>query len=333
MRLPDSFLIPKHGFDFDPVYGLSPSSLRAIQLDEEEPEGFADFWQRVYQAALEVPLELQIQERTSDVPGCRLLQVSYRVYPDYRVGAWIYLPESLPPRIGVVCGHGYGGRAEGPEPGLAGPDRAVIFPVAPGFHISADDRLPRNDCYHHVVHGIESPETYILGSCAATLWRAVDVLGELCDGLPEHLHYRGWSFGGGMGALMLPWEPRYQTAELGQVTFAHHPFRLRHACVGSGHAVRQRWLKDPAIEKTLAFFEAVFTLRRLKIPTVFACACFDPAVPPPGQWAAANAHPGPKRISEFPTGHFDAVHPDEEPASAAHDRNILELIGIQTVVS
>jgi cephalosporin-C deacetylase len=328
MYLPDSTSLPRHAFDFDPSFGMPPSALREVRLAETEPEGFGGFWQELYCKSAAVPLELETEELPSDAPGCRLLKVSYRVVPDYRVGAWIYLPEEMPPRIGVVCGHGYGGRAEGPEPGLAGPDRAVIFPVAPGFHISADDRLPLNDCYGHVVHGIESPETYILGSCAATLWRAVDVLAELCDGLPEQVHYRGWSFGGGMGALMLPWEPRYQTAELGQVTFAHHPFRLRHDCVGSAYAVRQRWLKEPAIESTLRYFEAVFSLRRLTIPTVFACACFDPSVPPPGQWAAANAHPGPKRISEYPTGHFDAPHPQDGPAARVHEQNIRDLLGV-----
>lgn len=327
MQLSDSYTPPKHDLPFDPTFGHSPSLLRDVALSTPEPEGFDAFWENLYEQAMRIPLGLSCEELESDVRGCRLLKVSYTIFPDYRVGAWVYLPESMPPRLGVVCGHGYGGR-EAPEPGLAGADRAVIFPVAPGFHISADDRLPLNDAYAHVVHGIESPETCILGSCAATLWRAVDVLAELCEGLPERVHYRGWSFGGGMGALMLPWEPRFQTAELGQVTFAHHPFRLRHDCVGSAYAVRQRWLTDPAIENTLRYFEAVFSLRRVKIPTVFACACFDPAVPPPGQWAAANAHPGPKRISEYPTGHFDGPHPDSAQAEADHQKTVGDFLGV-----
>jgi cephalosporin-C deacetylase len=317
-----------HSFAFDPHYGHSFEDLQRIQAPNTEPSDFAHFWQDQHRQAMAVPLELKIEPRPSPCKGQKLLQVSYRVQPDYRVGAWVLLPDNGPsPTLGVVAGHGYGGREE-PDTTLAGPNRAVIFPVAPGFHISADPRLPLNNAGLHVVHGIELKERYILGSCAAALWRTVDVLEELCNGSIQDFHYRGGSFCGGMGALMLPWEPRFQTAELRQVTFANHPFRLRHECVGSGQAVREYWLKNPAIEQTtLPYFEACNSLRHLHIPTVFACAVFDPAVPPPGQWAAANAHPGPKRITPFPTGHFDYPHPDTAHAENLHLQNLRELFG------
>ncbi|MEX2607214.1 MAG: acetylxylan esterase [Kiritimatiellia bacterium] len=317
-----------HSFPFDPRYGHSVEDLQQIQAPDTEPSDFAAFWRKLHRQALTVPLDLKVEPRPSPCKGQNLLQVSYRVWPDYRVGAWVLLPEkTTSPACGVVAGHGYGGREE-PDTALAGPDRAVIFPVAPGFHISPDPHLPYNNAGMHVVHGIEQKEHYLLAACAAALWRAVDVLEEICNGSIEHFHYRGWSFGGGMGALMLPWEPRFQTAELGQVTFAHHPFRLRHPCVGSGQAVREYWLKDPSIEKTtLPYFEACSSLRHLHIPTVFACSVFDPAVPPPGQWAAANAHPGPKRITPLPTGHFDYPHPDTPSAEQLHQQHLQELFG------
>jgi cephalosporin-C deacetylase len=129
-----------------------------------------------------------------------------------------------------------------------------------------------------------------------------------------------------MGALMLPWDSRFHSAELGQVTFGHHPFRLRHPCVGSGQAVRERWLRDPSVAQTLAYYDTAHSLQFLGIPTAFACSNFDPAVPPPGQWAAANAHPGPKRITAFPTGHFDFPHPETPAADAQHLRHLQELI-------
>jgi cephalosporin-C deacetylase len=135
-----------------------------------------------------------------------------------------------------------------------------------------------------------------------------------------------------MGALAVPWESRFQSAELGHVTFANQPFRLRHACVGSGAAVRERWLKDPSIEETLRYYDAAFSVRFLNIPTLFGCSCFDPAVPPPGQWSAVNNHPGIFRVTPFPVGHFDYVHPQAAEAERLHAKNLQEMLRLSAAV-
>ena len=322
-----------HAFPFDPRYGHDEAALRSIQAPDTSPPDFREFWQDLYTEAQQVPLHLCVEEMTSSWPGLCLEKCTYTVWPGYRVSAWLLRPDhNKLPELGVVVGHGYGGR-EGPDPDRAGPDRAVLFPVAPGFHISPDSRVPHNDCQKHVIHGIQSPRSYILAACAAAFWRAVDVLEELFAGPLPHLHYIGWSFGGGLGALMLPWEPRYQSAELGQVTFADHPFRVRHDCVGSGAAVRELWLRHPEIEETLRYYDAANSLRHLHIPTAFACSQFDPAVPPPGQWAAANAHPGPKIISPFPLGHFDLPYPAQDQAEREHQQRVSEFFGFPGVPS
>ncbi|MCC5850987.1 MAG: acetylxylan esterase [Verrucomicrobia bacterium] len=317
-----------HDFSFDPRYGYDEAALRDIQAPDTTARDFEAFWRNLHAQAMgDVPLNLFVEEMDCPWPGLILEQCTYSVWPNYRVGAWLLRPDNDKlPELGVVVGHGYGGR-EAPEPGRGGLDRATLFPVAPGFHISPDPRLPHNDSQKHVIHGIESHKRYILGTCAAAFWRAADVLEELFAGPLPHLHYVGWSFGGGLGALMLPWEPRYQSAELGQVTFANHPFRLRHDCVGSGSAVRERWLAHPNIEETLCYYDAANSLRHLRIPTAFACALFDPSVPPPGQWSAANAHPGPKVISSYPVGHFDYNHPDQVRAEREHQRRVTEFFG------
>lgn len=318
---------PAHDFPFDPSYGHDEAALQQIQAPDTSPADLQDFWRGLHAEAQRVPLDLSIEEVDSSWPGVKLFQCCYSVWPDYRVGAWILRPDSGElPELGVVVGHGYGGR-EGPDATRAGPDRITIFPVAPGFHISPDPRLPLNDKGRHVIHGIESPRSYILASCAAALWRAVDVLEEVCEAPLPRMHYIGSSFGGGMGALMLPWESRYRTAELGNVTFANHPFRLRHDCVGSGSAVRRLWLEHPEIENTLRYYDAANTLRLLHIPTTFSCALFDPSVPPPGQWSAANAHPGPKVISPLPVGHFKPGHPDQARAEQSHQQRVSDFFG------
>ena len=126
---------------------------------------------------------------------------------------------------------------------------------------------------------------------------------------------------------MLPWEPRYETAEIGQPTFGNHPFRLRHVCAGSGEAVRRLWLERPEISETLRYFDAVFAARLLTIPAVYACSQFDPSVPPPGQFSVFNAHAGSKRLSPFSSGHFEDPGPDIEQENRLHETNLRELLG------
>lgn len=316
-----------HSFSFDPAYGYSREQLLAISHAGSEPAGFSDFWRRLRAKSGQVPLAITTEELPSPDPAFRLMKVFYTVHPGYRIGSWAICPsDPSEVRFGVVCGHGYGGREE-PEWDKAAPDRIVIFPVAPGFQISANPRLPLNDAAGHVVHGIDEKETYVLGSCACAFWRAIDVLETISPHPLERFHYCGWSFGGGIGALMLPWEPRFTSAELGQPTFGNHPVRLQSECVGSGEAVRQLHLTRPQIEKTLAFFDAANAARHLRIPVVFACATFDPAVPPPGQFSVANAHHGPKITSVFLTGHFDYAHEGTRDEERLHQENLLELIG------
>ena len=316
-----------HSFPFDPTYGYSQEELLNISSSETEPSGFAEFWRTLREQAGQFPLELKTEEVPSPYSAYRLMKAFYTVFPGYRVGAWIICPVDMSQaRFGIVVGHGYGGR-EGPDWDKAAPDRIVIFPIAPGFHISASPQLPLNDSAQHVVHGIASKETYVLGSCACAFWRAVDVLEAMVPSPLEHFHYAGWSFGGGIGALMLPWEPRFASAELGQPTFGNHPLRLQMECVGSGEAVRRLHASRPEIKQTLAFFDAATAIRHLRIPVVFACAIFDPAVPPPGQFSVANGHPGPKRITVFRTGHFEYAYEELRVEEARHRCNLLELIG------
>lgn len=75
------------------------------------------------------------------------------------------------------------------------------------------------------------------------------------------------------------------------------------------------------IEETLAYYDAANSLKYLHIPVLFNCALFDPAVAPPGQWAAANSHAGPKEIVAFPTGHFEYDHPSTRQAAALYAQN------------
>lgn len=311
-----------HEFSFDPAYGFSIEDLRTIRHTGEEPKDFDVFWRSLRRKADLHPREVSFRELPSPHAGVRLLEARYAVWPGYHVGAWVRLPENPADVCGVrVVGHGYSGR-ESPDEEPANPRHLTIFPVAPGFGISRNPGIPSDSAALHVVHGIENPETYILGSCVSALWGALDVAEVLLGRPVVGAHYVGWSFGGGLGALMLPWESRFASAELGQPTFGNHPFRLSVPCVGSGESVRQKFLRDPGIAQALAYYDAAFAVRRLRIPVVFACARFDPAVPPPGQFTVANECGSLKFISEFLVGHFDFHHPAEADELAHHRKNL-----------
>lgn len=327
----DASRIP-HPFNFDPTHGHTLAMLRAVGTPDTEPPDFDRFWQHRRARSIAEPLSVQFTEQRSPIDGFHLFQLSYNLGDGFRAAAWLTLPcDTGTVHAGIIATHGYDGRPA-VESRFFRPGLAIILPVAPGFHISADPRLPLNDAGRHVVHGIESPETYVLGLCAAAIWRAPDAAETILGRRLERWHYFGWSFGGGIGALALPWEPRVQSAELGQPTFGHQPLRLQQPCNGSANAVRERVRRDPSVTRTLAFFDAATAAQRLRIPVVFACARFDPAVTPPGQFAVANAHPGPKEISVFLTGHFDWSHEDLEAEMSAHHQNIAALIGPDFII-
>lgn len=242
----------------------------------------------------------------------------------YRIGAWLLEPEGIC-RSGLIQGHGYGGRggAELADPDFPAPeDVAVLAPCQPGFDLSAGPSLPA-EASSHVVHGIDSPDTYILRYCVAALWSATRALAELRPEIAGRLAYEGGSFGGGLGALAAPWEPLWSCVRLDVPTFGHHPWRLRCPSNGSGEAVRQFHLRRPEIAATLAYYDAAIAASHARMPAFLVPALFDPTVPPPGQWAVANAWGGPRTVSVARSGHHDGEWTAGE--KAAQQRGWLEL--------
>ena len=70
-----------------------------------------------------------------------------------------------------------------------------------------------------MVHGIRSKETYILRGVITDQWMAASVMLDMFPDTADNLNYRGSSMGGGMGALLLPWDPRFKAAWLDVPTF------------------------------------------------------------------------------------------------------------------
>lgn len=296
----------------DATYGYDLEKLLTVAAPAG-PADFADFWQATYTAARQVPLNISKRQIASPDSQIDLYEIEFDALGldsamPQRIGGWLSVPADGKFERGAVVGHGYGGR-DAPDLHLSRRPCVAIFPCARGFGRSASDKLPNTAAYH-VLHGLASRETYLHRGCVADLWAAASVLSELFPDAADNLHYEGGSFGGGIGALMLPWDTRFKRAFLDVPSFGNHPLRVSLPCTGSGEAIRLRYRRQPQILEVLQYFDAATAARHIEIPVFVAAALSDPAVPPPGQFAVYNALPECKKLFVRQSGHPTLVEDD-----------------------
>ncbi len=296
----------EHELPFDPTYGYGIEKLLAVP-SPEGPADFVEFWEATYREARSVELALTKREVASPDPDFRLFEVEFNSLGGLRIGGWITIPAKGEITCGKVVGHGYGPNVE-PQFLRLPYEAASLYFCARGFRRSANPSIPANTP-EHVVHGMESRESYVWRGCVADVWCAASALLEVFPEIAGNLFYSGASFGGGLGALALPWDARFKRAYLGVPTFGNQPLRVSLPCTGSGDAVSRRYREVPGILEVLAYFDAATAARYIKIPTLLEVALFDPAVVPPGQFAVANAIPCEKqlfvRVNSHSTSPFD----------------------------
>src|SRR5699024_4452096 len=152
----------------DATYGYDLAALLQVPAPQP-PEDFAQFWRDLSAEARSVQPEPELAEYPMRSRGHSLHRVGFTSLGGLRLGGWVALPKAGPARIGVVHSHGYGGR-EAPDLAAIPDDAAVIYPVARG--LPAVSLMPQvaRPTDGHVLEGIESRDTYVLGGCAADLW-------------------------------------------------------------------------------------------------------------------------------------------------------------------
>jgi cephalosporin-C deacetylase len=294
-----------HNFPFDPTYGYNEAALLAIGLPDA-PDDFASYWQNTFDANTACALNPVVTPSESSRSDLGVSLAEFDTLGGYRIGAWIVYPEEGDIEAGFVASHGYGGRTA-PDLDLLTPNAAAIFPCAPGFNLSASNELP-SEKMAHVIHGIEDRDSYLIRPCVTSIWSAASLLLELFPNIGSRLYFTGGSFGGGLGALALPWDARFTRAHLKVPTFGHHPIRNTCPCEGSSKAVADYAAAHPEAMETLAYYDAAVAASHIRIPTFSAPALFDPKVPPPGQFAVTNALPPASQTRILQAGHFE--HPD-----------------------
>jgi cephalosporin-C deacetylase len=302
-----------HPYDFDPTYGLTVDALRAIK-PPEAPPGFDDFWRARYARALGVDPRPVLGESGESHPDWLVHDITYCSTDEFRIGGWLLLPREGTIRRGLVVGHGYGGRDQ-PDFDIPVEETAVLFPCFRGLSRSSSPTIS-SDPQQHVLTDIDRPDRYILGGCVEDLWLAVSALTRLYPALDGRIGYSGISFGGGIGALAVPFDRRIDRAHLVVPTFGNMPLWLTLPTVGSGHAVQTYRKTHEDVLKTLSLFDAATAATRTRIPMLVAVARFDPAVAPPCQFSVANALPTSNHNEIFilDAGHFDYPGAKEQHA-------------------
>lgn len=293
-----------HPYDFDPTHGYRLDDLMAVGWPDP-PADFAAFWRRRYLAARMIDPAPRIQPASgaNPHPDWHIHDLTYQSTDGIEIGGWLLVPRDQPIERGLVIGHGYGGRD---QPDFLPYRRtALLFPCFRGLSRSAHPPISTDPAWH-VLHDIDQRERYIIGGCVADLWQGVSALLALFPQLEGHVGYSGISLGGGVGALAIPWDGRIQRGHLMLPTFGHYPLRLSLPSVGSLAAVRayQERCGGDVLE-TLKYYDAASAARFITIPMLIGAALFDPAVPPPGQFAIYNALRNRKTLFIFDAGHFD----------------------------
>lgn len=269
-----------------------------------EPADFDAFWRDTFQTFGTGAVDHETVAELDSSGTHRVTEIRFPSSADEPAVGFVMVPRvSSVIRRGLVVGHGYGGRT-GPEPERVPPDTAAIFPCAPGTHLAVRSRFPA-PADEHVLAGISHRDTYSHRFAAADIWRAATVLLDLVPGAAGRLDFSGTSFGGGIGALALPWDARFRRAALDVPSFGDHSTRLSRRCTGSGEAVRRHLRSHPEVRPVLDYFDAAVAARRLRIPVHVAAAVRDPAVDPRGQFAVYHSLPGPRRLSVRACGHLD----------------------------
>ncbi len=302
----------KHPFAFDPTYGFGMAELRAMQ-PPEAPPGFDRFWRARYERAVAVAPAPRLSDSASRHPDWRVHDISFTSTDAFPIGGWLLLPKGEHVKRGLVVGHGYGGR-EQPDYDIPVERTAVLFPCFRGLSRSARPPISP-DPARHVLHDIDDRDTYILGGCVEDLWVAVSVLTGLYPPLAGRIGYSGISFGGGIGALAIPFDSRIDRGQLEVPTFGNIPVWLTLPTVGSGDAVQTYARTHPDVIDSLRYFDAAVAATRIDKPMLMAVARFDPAVAPPCQFSVANARAAAK---DHETVVLDAGHSDYEGMHEQH---------------
>ncbi len=295
---------------FDATFGYTLDKLLKIEAPPP-PDDFEAFWRETYRIATERTPDYRIEKEIwSPDPGVKILQIRFTSHDGFDIGMWIARPEHS--TGGLVIGHGYGNPST--PPGSENPGLTVAMPCLRGLGLSQCAEIPWQGG-QHAGYGIRSRETYVIRGAVTDIWEATSVLTDLFPDTAPNLNYSGGSLGGGLGAILLPWDNRLKAAEINVPTLAgpmQFAFELPPGD-GPGTTRRTAALSDPASWEALSYFDGASAARLIRVPVLITPALSDHSNPPPAQFAIANAIPKSCRILRIrEVGHRAPTPKDEE---------------------
>ncbi|MGC1478874.1 MAG: acetylxylan esterase [Chthoniobacterales bacterium] len=305
----DDASISEHDFRFDPSHGYDLAALLKVEAPSA-PDDFEEFWRDRYARAVEVKPRVRLKDTGEDRDGWRVWEVVYSSTKRTEIRGWALIPLKEAPRRGFVVGHGYGGR-DWPDFHLPMKDAAYLFPCSRGLGKSRHPRVS-GDAAWHVLHNIHDRDRYVIGGCVDDVWIGVSALERISPGVVGHVGYLGISFGGGIGAMAVPWDDRIKRAHYCVPTFGNQPLRAKLGSVGSAASVQAFLKRHPEAMSTLGYYDAAISAKFTKQPVHCACALFDPAVAPAGQFAVHNSLAGVRELFVLKAGHFEYPEQSEE---------------------
>ncbi|MFB2551060.1 acetylxylan esterase [Ensifer soli] len=291
-----------HSYSFDPAHGMDADRLLAVPLPEA-PEDFTAFWQKRCQRARQTDPRPQLRASPMAHPDWDVMEISYRSTGEFPIHGWLLLPRSGPVRRGLVVAHGYGGR-DAPDFDVPVTGTALIFPCCRGLSRSARPPISTNPAWH-VLHDIDKRDDYVIGGCVEDIWLAASALVMLYPWLSGRIGYSGISFGGGIGALAVAFDDRFDRAHFEVPTFGNQPLWLSLPSIGSAASVQAYNRRHGNALSTMRYYDSASAAAYIRVPTLVAAALFDPAVAPPCQFSVYNALSGRKEIFILDAGHFD----------------------------
>lgn len=306
------------------VEGRSYEGLATVGIDPEkieptvkEPEDFDAFWADALYAARLMPLEPKMELLPEQ---CTSTQNVYHIsFQNERRGSRIYGILTVPKKPGK-----YPALLEVPGAGVYkyGPDTSYenTITLCIGIH-GIPVNLP-GDIYKDLANGplcgynaysTNDPHKYYYRRVFVGCAKAVDFIYSLPEFDGKTVGVKGGSQGGTLSLVTAALEPRISFVAAGFPGLADMTGFL-HGRVGGWPYFFSKGKRQPleGEVETLAYFDLVNFVRRIRVPLWFTLGYNDEVAPPTTGYCAYNAAQAPqKEIHPYPeTGHW--VYPEQE---------------------